>query len=451
MLARYLMHIRETVMIWSLRWKSALLWVLVVLSLCPLVPRIALGDNLKTTLLNRRTAAIESIQARDAKRHIDALASDPFEGREAGSRGGRAAAIYLTQEYSRLKLQGIANGKSYVQEFGNNMQNIVGLLPGRDETLKNEFVIVSAHFDHVGYGDAQTSLGPIGSIHNGADDNASGVSSVLEIAAAFTELQVSPRRSVIFALWDGEEKNLLGSRHWIGTPTVPLKQVKFALNIDMVGRLQKNEHVEIGGVRTAPGLREIVSRHNQISGLKADFPWEIPDNSDHYPFFEQGIPFIYPFTGFHDDYHRPSDDADRIDAKGVERITRWMFSLLLDLSESDEIPKYRAASRNEGEAQQQAFERQSEHADEGLMWREDDAEPTTILVVNLEPGSRMQRTGLMPHDRIYAVGEQRFKAGGIFQELLKDQEEESTLLIEREGEYFSLKLPARSEKESSAQ
>lgn len=437
------MHIRETVMVWSHRLKNTLLGVLVCLSWCAFVPSQILGDNLATALLSRRAAALTSIRANDAKKHIDALASDPFEGREAGTRGGRAAAIYLTQEFARLKLQGIGGQKTYVQEFGNDMQNVIGVLPGRDESLKNEAILVSAHFDHVGYGDARTSLGPIGHIHNGADDNASGVSSVLEIATAFSELQVAPRRTVIFALWDGEEKNLLGSRHWISSPTVPLQQLKFALNIDMVGRLQENEHVEIGGVRTAPGLREIVSRHNQISGLKADFPWEIPDNSDHYPFYEQGIPFIYPFTGFHDDYHRPSDDADRIDPEGVERIAKWMFSLLLDLAETDEIPKYRAASRNEGEARQREFERQSEHQDEGLYWCEDDAEPTTVLVVNLQPGSRMQASGLIPRDRIYSVGNRRFKNGVMFRELLTDQSEESSLLIERDGQYFSLKLPAR--------
>jgi len=424
--------------------KISLLLAAVILSLSPPLPRFARADNLTATLLSRREVALKSIRSQDAKKHIDALASDPFEGREAGTRGGRAAAVYLGQEFAKLKLQGINGGKTYVQEFGNNMQNLIGILPGRDETLRNEYIILSAHYDHVGYGDARNSLGPIGHIHNGADDNASGVSSLLEIADAFAALEMAPRRSIIFALWDGEEKELLGSRHWISSPTVPLRQLKFAVNIDMVGRLQKNQHVEIGGVRTAPGLREIVSRHNQDSGLKADFPWEIPDNSDHYPFYEQGIPFIYPFTGFHDDYHRPSDDADRIDNRGVERISQWMFSFLLDFAETDQIPGYRAASRNEGEGQQQAFEQVAEHSDEGLGWKEDEAEPTTILVVNLQPGSRMHATGLLPKDRIYAVSDQRFKTSVKFQELLKNQAEAGTLLIERDGRYYLLKLRARS-------
>lgn len=427
---------------WSLRAKIALFVTLVVFSVSWSLPAPVRGENLANTLLSHRESALKSIKSEDAKKHIDALASDPFEGREAGTRGGRAAAIYLTQEFSKLKLQGIGGQKTYIQEFGAHMQNIVGLLPGRDDSLRNEYVIISAHYDHVGYGDARSSLGPIGHIHNGADDNASGVSALLEVASAFSELGVAPRRSVVFALWDGEEKDLLGSKHWISSPTVPLRQVKFALNIDMVGRLQ-NERIEIGGVRTAPGLREIVSRHNQVSGLKADFPWEIPDNSDHYPFYLQGIPFIYPFTGFHDDYHRPSDDADRIDARGVQKISQWMFSFLLDLAEGDSIPSYRAASRQEGEAQQRYFEQQSEHLDEGLAWREDSAEPTTILVVSLQGGSRLHATGLVPRDRIYAVGDKRFKNGEKFQELLKQQVEASTLLIERDGQFFSLELPAR--------
>ncbi|MFM8703368.1 MAG: M20/M25/M40 family metallo-hydrolase, partial [Planctomycetia bacterium] len=158
----------------------------------------------------RMSAAHASIQAADASRHVHALADDSFEGREGGSRGGRAAGAYIVQAIEKLGLQPAGDNGTYDQAFG-GMRNILALLPGSDPMVAGELVVVGAHYDHVGYGNASNSYGPTGYIHNGADDNASGVAGLIEIAEAFQHMPSRPRRPILFAFWDGEEKGLLGS------------------------------------------------------------------------------------------------------------------------------------------------------------------------------------------------------------------------------------------------
>ncbi|TXT22299.1 MAG: peptidase M28, partial [Planctomycetota bacterium] len=184
------------------------------------------------------SAAIESIRVEDLKVHIGTLASDTLQGREGGSAGGHAASAYLVQQLRRQGVTPAAAEQQFVQEFAGGMRNILASVPGRDERLRDEIVIVCAHFDHVGFGTPRNSRGPIGYIHNGADDNASGVASLLEVVEAVRSLPQPPRRTLLFAFWDGEEKGLLGSKHWIASPTRPLKQVKLVINSDMIGRLR---------------------------------------------------------------------------------------------------------------------------------------------------------------------------------------------------------------------
>ena len=167
---------------------------------------------------------------------------------------------------------------------------------GSDPALKDQVIVVSAHYDHVGYGTRRNSFGPIGLIHNGADDNASGVSLLMEVIDAFSRLGQAPKRSMLFAFWDGEEKGLLGSIHWVGQPTVPLDHVVLNINADMVGR-SRGGKLEVSGSRTMPGLRRLFSTQNETTGLAIDFPWDIKTNSDHYTFYKKQIPALLIHTG----------------------------------------------------------------------------------------------------------------------------------------------------------
>ncbi len=296
--------------------------------------------------LGNLEAAVASIRASEAMRHIEYLADDAFEGREAGSRGGRAAGGYLAKYLADRQLQTAGDAQSYFQVFGDGHRNLLALLPGSDPRLREEIVLLGAHYDHVGYGNRMNSRGPIGAVHNGADDNASGTAAILELIDAFRTLAAPPKRSVLFALWDGEEKGLLGSTHWVRSPTVPLERVKFAFNVDMVGRL-RGEKLEVIGSRTATGFRQSISRLNLAENLLLDFTWELKANSDHHPFFARNIPVIMFHTGLHDDYHRPSDDVEGIVPEGVERVSRLAFRLACDIADSPSGPAFRPLSRTE--------------------------------------------------------------------------------------------------------
>lgn len=188
-----------------------------------------------------RRAALESITAEELTEHVRVLAHDSFEGREAGTRGGHAAARYLATHLEKLGATPAGERGSYYQPFGANMFNVLCQFPGSDPKLKEEYIVVGAHFDHVGYGARDNSNGPIGFIHNGADDNASGTAALLEIASALKELgDAAPRRTIVIGFWDGEEKDLLGARHWVANPTVPREKIKLAFNADMIGRLRND-------------------------------------------------------------------------------------------------------------------------------------------------------------------------------------------------------------------
>ncbi|MFO1023078.1 MAG: M20/M25/M40 family metallo-hydrolase [Planctomycetales bacterium] len=489
---------------------------------------LSAAEKIIPSLKARRDAALESIRIEDLRNHVNFLSSDTLEGRAAGSRGGRAASIYLAEQFKKADLAGGATPSSYIQEFSGEMRNVLGLLPGRDPVLKDEYIIVCGHFDHVGYGNSVNSHGPTGYIHNGADDNASGVATILEIMDAFRTLKEAPKRSVLFAFWDGEEIDLLGSKHWVRQPTVPFSRVKFVVNLDMVGRL-RSDKVELIGVRTANGMRELLSRHNQTSLLTVDFPWEVPNNSDHHVFFERRIPVLVPFTGFHADYHRPSDDPDKLNFDGMKRIGQWMFSLLLDLAEGeDPIPGFRAQALQEGKAEQASAEYDAGGRDRwgaywletgsdqkgaivtgvtknspayrnglqegdrvltwngtpvngqtasdlvrdstsaavleivrrgeaetraikvdlegvpqrfGMTWREDPVESGTLVVTHIDPDSPAARGGVRIKDRIYGIGNERTRNTSQFLQYRLDSKHPAEILLERDGRFYSVKLP----------
>ena len=196
--------------------------------------------------------------------------------------------------------------------------NVVARLEGSDPELAHEYVLVGAHVDHLGWGRKSGSMGgpeAAGKIHNGADDNASGCAGLLEIARWLGSREVAPKRSVVLVAFGAEEWGLLGSRHWVKSPTLPLKDCVGMVNMDMIGR-SGTGRVEVGGVGTADEFEAL------LDGAAADVgqPLElvrssgVTGNSDHAPFVEERIPTLTFFTGLHDDYHKPSDDPLTIDA-----------------------------------------------------------------------------------------------------------------------------------------
>jgi hypothetical protein len=357
-------------------------------------------------------AAHASIRAADASRHIHALADDALEGREGGSRGGRAAGAYIVQAIERLGLEPAGDNGSFFQSFG-GMRNILALLPGSDPTVASEMIVVGAHYDHVGYGTPNNSFGPTGLIHNGADDNASGVAGLIELAEALGQLPSRPRRSVLIAFWDGEEKGLLGSYHFLRVRPAAIaeRQIVFSLNLDMIGRL-RGERVEVYGARTAQSLRRAIVAANAKTNLELVFDWEITDDSDHYPFIAARIPTVMFHTGLHDQYHRPSDDTHLVNFVGIEPVVRLAFDLVVGTANGiGPLPVFRDQCRAETAAQRRALESPASESVMpagqrprwGMSVREDQGEPTAPIVVRVAAGSPMAESGIAVGDRIMAV------------------------------------------------
>jgi hypothetical protein len=379
-LAKYKFSLRSFMLLWSIS------------SLLLLQP--ALGENLS------RKAALERLRLPDLKLHMERLADDTFEGREAGSRGGNAAAGYIVNRLSQTSFVPAGDEGTYFQSFGDGYRNILAYCEGSDPQLRNEIVLVGAHFDHVGYGSQRNSFGPWGYIHNGADDNASGTAAMLELATNWKALAQRPSRSLLIGFWDAEEKGLLGTKHWCAHPTLDWSRVKCFVNVDMIGRLT-NDRLEVYGSRTAAGLRRIVSEANHSNQLRLDFDWTMKEDSDHFPFFQRGLPVLMFHTGLHADYHRPSDDVERLNVPGAEKVTKLLCATALHLAECEKIPEFRALSRRESESTRQAMESSLTPSTPrfGATWSKHIADEGLHLHVNqVVFNSVAHRAGIRPHD-----------------------------------------------------
>ena len=225
--------------------------------------------------------------------------------------------------------------------------NVVGILPGSDPVLKEEYVLISAHMDHLGVGPAVDG----DSIYNGADDNASGTAAVLEIAEAAAALEPTPKRSLLFIALSGEERGLLGSAWFVRNPPIPLERAVANLNIDMVGRNWQDTIAVIGKPYSSLGaLIDSVAKanHGVLKMTAVGDLWPSQGfffRSDHFNFARVGIPAVFFFNGFHADYHQPSDEIARIDFAKAARVTRLIFESMLAVANGDEPPRWDERAR----------------------------------------------------------------------------------------------------------
>ncbi|HUF35622.1 MAG TPA: M20/M25/M40 family metallo-hydrolase [Gemmatimonadales bacterium] len=223
--------------------------------------------------------------------------------------------------------------------------NTIGILEGSDPALKREYVVYSAHMDHIGI-----TPGRADSINNGADDNASGTAGVIELAEAFSRPGARPRRSVVFLTVSGEEKGLWGSRYFSEHPTLPLDDIVANVNIDMIGRNWPDTIVAIGKEHSDLGatLARVNAAHPELGMTAIDDRW--PEErfyfrSDHYNFARKGVPVLFFFNGVHDDYHAVTDSPEKIDAEKESRILRLLFYLGQEIANASERPRWNPASR----------------------------------------------------------------------------------------------------------
>jgi hypothetical protein len=214
-------------------------------------------------------------------------------------------------------------------------RNVTALLPGSDPSLADEVLIIGAHYDHLGRG-GEGSLAPdeFGAIHNGADDNASGTSGLIELAQRLAVSDRRPARSILFLAFTAEEKGLWGSAHYVRNPLLPIEQTVAMLNMDMIGRLEEGTLV-VHGVGTAEEWTDVLLDANQSTARPLSYAVS-PDGSgasDHASFYnEQGLPVLHFFTNTHTDYHRPSDDWEKVDVEGLERVVDFVSEVAFDIA-----------------------------------------------------------------------------------------------------------------------
>jgi len=286
---------------------------------------------------------VDDIKAADLRAHIGFLASDELQGREAGTVWNDIAGCYVAREFDRLGLTRVCeDGKSWFQPFrnsGKNLRNVLGLVPGTDPKLKDEIVVVGAHYDHVGLGRFGSTGGitPEDTIHNGADDNASGTAGMLELAEHFS--RTPGKRSLLFLAFTAEELGLLGSKAYVDDPVLPLENTVAMINLDMIGR-SENRYLFIGGTGTSSIWNQLLDAHIKPAGfdLETGKGGEAP--SDNTNFFLKGIPVLFFFTNIHDDYHRPSDHIDKIHFEDEVKIVRAIAPLVRELADRAERPDF---------------------------------------------------------------------------------------------------------------
>jgi len=221
------------------------------------------------------------------------------------------------------------NGQAEIVRETTNTRNVEMVLPGEDEKLKDEYIILGAHFDHLGMGgpgSGSRALDTIG-IHHGADDNASGVAMMLELAEKFAKTKGSHKRSIICLAFNGEEEGLLGSKHFTDDPGVNLSRVNVMINLDMVGRLNETNNLQISGVGTAAGLKDIIYAKTDTSVIKLTLSDEGYGPSDHSSFYGKNIPVLFYFTGAHMDYHTPKDTWEKINYKGMVDLSGLIYNV----------------------------------------------------------------------------------------------------------------------------
>ncbi len=293
------------------------------------------------------------------------LASDEMEGRQTGTEGEKIALAYISKRFEELGLTGKGTN-GYVQPFSFKPKtnpheevkfdvngdgtitgnNVIGYFDNKAENT----IIIGAHYDHLGYGgEGSLFRDTIKAVHNGADDNASGVALLLNLAKKLKDKNT--KNNYLFMAFSGEEMGLLGSNYFVKNPTIDTKKVSYMINMDMVGRMKKDSSLAVYGTGTSPIFKQVLKAHNNDFKLIQNESGVGP--SDHTSFYLADIPVLHFFTGQHSDYHRPSDDIETLNYEGMAKISNYIFDIISDLddngklafrktkNESDKTPRFR--------------------------------------------------------------------------------------------------------------
>ncbi len=313
-----------------------------------------------------------------------------------------------------------------------NSSNVLGVLEGKGK-LAEETVIVGAHYDHVGMG-GYGSLAPgTVAIHNGADDNASGTAALLSSVARIQERlrAVAAHRRIVFVAFTGEERGLLGSEYYVDHPRFPLEKTVAMINLDMVGRLRDND-LTVYGTGSAGELNAILENANQATGFKLFKVASGYGPSDHQSFYTHNVPVLFFFTGLHNDYHRPTDDFDKINFIGLTRITDITSGVAAELASRPERPQYAATERD-------VSIRWQATAYLGVQLRESS---DGVIVSAVTAGSAAELAGLKVGDRLQKLNDTNVGTAGEVLEVIRACEANDPVRIELQRDAETMQVTA---------
>lgn len=297
-------------------------------------------------LVNTVITGQNRINAVSFYKHDQYLSSDKMEGRFPGTKQNDKAAKYIKSHFRKYNL--LKFNENYYQSFKlfvkpeiNKMksdtvttQNVVGYIEGSDRVLKNEYIVIGAHYDHWGWGGkgSGSKKKDTIAIHNGADDNASGVAGLLSILEELSNSKIKPKRSIIFVAFSGEEEGLLGSKYFVDHLPVNKDAVKVMLNMDMIGRLNIDQQLYMGGAGTFPDGVDLMHKLGNSSGLNLIVHAGEVGGSDHVSFYKSGISCIGFHTGGHPQYHTPEDDIEFINSEGGAIVSKYIYNALIEIA-----------------------------------------------------------------------------------------------------------------------
>ena len=284
------------------------------------------------------------------KEDVTFLADDKLEGRDTGTEGEKVAADYIAKRFEDLGLEGKGTN-GFFQDFTFKPKtdphsevkyttvNEDGSITGRNvlgfiDNNAAQTIVIGAHYDHLGYGgEGSLDRSEEKAIHNGADDNASGVAVMLNLASKLKETNTN--NNYLFMAFSGEEMGLLGSNYFAKNATIPTDSINYMFNMDMVGRLKADSTLAVYGVGTSPYFKQVISSSNKNFKIIENESGVGP--SDHTSFYLVDIPVLHFFTGQHEDYHKPGDDAEKLNYEGMNMISEYIFDIITDLDDNGEL------------------------------------------------------------------------------------------------------------------
>ncbi len=346
----------------------------------------------------------------------------------------------FNERASAISLEARVAFKTDVVKVNGDAANVIATLKGSDARLSSEYVVIGAHYDHLGLGGSESlAANPEGQIHHGADDNASGTTALLELARVLASEKSKIKRSIVFIAFCGEEEGLLGSAAYTKNPVVPLTSTVAMLNMDMIGRLSDGKLI-VGGAGTSPAWKPLLAKLNSPeTGSQSRFQYSFSEDgygpSDHQSFYIKDIPVLFFWTGNHNDYHKPSDTADKINAEGLKQVAELVHSVAVSVANEPQriaFTRVKVESRPAAGGFRVYLGTVPNYADQSDGMKLD----------GVRPGSPAERAGLRAGDVIVKIANTTVKNVYDYTYALGEMRagEEVEVIIRRDGKEMTLKI-----------